>query len=525
MIFKNIILATVMVAFFSSFSVKSDGYPADFDFTTLSGVAPKNEASSLISCMGPQVTASGINLTKNEILDACKPIFEETWLSNSSYSLCGSTPTITYVETVGYLKGHISHKIQNGNSCYPMNGTSINSVQGYLVSEVIVKTCPPDESPEFGVSKDLDGDGEIDICYMPYDPIPENECGEGEFKYKLYDVNTGEGKCVAVDCDSQGSTNSIRASGSIYGNSQGTYCDGSCAYSVSGGQNDSSFSGNLFIDATSTGSSCGDGSLDDRWFDEGNGDECQTSPTSSGGSFLKCPVGSGEDPDSPDSKIDLSGNKLSEIDIPTLVPVVEVCGVGDSSCEIRNLKESIKSQEQVSNDLAIKAQNNNIDASQKSSQAIVSAIEGLRDSNVNASNHDSAGGGNNGDGDTTGGGGDGEEGECSEDGECTSSVELRQEPNDGLEGFWETEYEDGIEGMFEEKVEDLKQTEFYLFLEEFNPDIGGGSPPMFTLCFNFGPFGHYGCQTIEIDPRVYPALKVFVLISAGFGCRRILFGG
>jgi len=101
----------------------------------------------------------------------------------------------------------------------------------------------------------------------------------------------------------------------------------------------------------------------------------------------------------------------------------------------------------------------------------------------------------------------------------------RTKPSEGLEGFWESEYPDGVEGMFEGKIDELKETEFYLFLEEFNPPISSGSAPMYTLCFNFGPFGNYGCQEIAIDPRVFPALKVFILISAGFGCRRILFGG
>ena len=124
------------------------------------------------------------------------------------------------------------------------------------------------------------------------------------------------------------------------------------------------------------------------------------------------------------------------------------------------------------------------------------------------------------------GGGTGEgEGFCDTEGNCSTGIVARTEPSEGLKGFWKTKYPDGVEGMFEGKVEELKQTEFYTFLQEFQPDIDSGSAPMFNFCFNFGSFGNYGCQEISIDPRVFPALKIFMLISAGFACRIILFGG
>jgi hypothetical protein len=117
------------------------------------------------------------------------------------------------------------------------------------------------------------------------------------------------------------------------------------------------------------------------------------------------------------------------------------------------------------------------------------------------------------------------EGFCDIEGNCSTTVTTNKKPSDGLKGFWVSEYPDGVEGMFSGKVDELKSTEFYTFLQEFQPEIGVGRPPSFALCFNFGNFGNYGCKEISIDPRVFPALKVFILISAGFGCRRILFGG
>lgn len=382
-------------------------------------------------------------------------------------------------------------------------------------------SCPNDDFPS-ATEAVLDDDGVVVSCIAPSD----KECGDGYYKFKVFN-NSGEGQCVPVDCDNEGSVKDVWASGGDYNNNAGTYCDGSCAGSAAGGQNDNGYAGTIAIRVVSTGSACGNGSLDDRWFDEGNGDECQTTTSESGGSFLKCPVGDGggESPETPDSKIDLGENKLTENDAPLLVPVVEACAEGDPSCEIRNLKESIITQETEKKDLAITAHNKAVDAQQTSTNAIVDSINGLREANISAAEKALKGGGENGDGATTGGGGDGDEGDCSSEEGCSFTVGLKQEPSEGLEGFWKTEYEDGLEGIVNEKLEEVKSSDFYSFLETFNPPISGGGSPNMQMCFDLGAMGNFGCQEIKVDPRVYPAIRIFILITAGFLCRKILFGG
>ena len=108
-----------------------------------------------------------------------------------------------------------------------------------------------------------------------------------------------------------------------------------------------------------------------------------------------------------------------------------------------------------------------------------------------------------------------------------TEVELIQEPTKQEEkkGFWESEYENGLEGVMDEKMTDIKATEFYGFLDKFSPNLGGGSAPSYDMCFNIGSLGNFGCQSFSIDPRVFPAIKIFILITAGFLCRKILFGG
>ena len=98
------------------------------------------------------------------------------------------------------------------------------------------------------------------------------------------------------------------------------------------------------------------------------------------------------------------------------------------------------------------------------------------------------------------------------------------EPTPELVGFYESEYEDGIEGMFEGQIDEYKSTEFYLFLNEFKPNFSG-TPPNLGFCMNFGNYMNLGCFNFELDPRLFPALKIFILITAAFTCRKILFGG
>lgn len=511
-------LALVLTPFFSVADKFTDG--------TIDLKSPKVEILSEVSCVNDNsVTVGTVSVLGTpgveERVTACHDILEADIIARNAGSRCPFN-TGSW-ELYNKYVGSMSNEYNCGAPILPRK--YYPKVGGSITTEV--KTCPPESFPDYlGSYQSSDGLK----CYNPEQDEEqeeeEKECGEGYFQYKVYN-NAGEGQCVPVSCSAEGSTKSIWAKGSIYGNTDGTYCDGSCASTVSGGQNDSGYSGTLAIKATSTGSACGGGRPDDSWFDSGNGDECQTTIASSGVSFLKCPVGDGggESPESPDSKIDLGENKLSETDIPSLIPIVEVCGAGDPSCEIRNLKESIKAQETANKELAVETHNKAVEAQQTSTNAIVDSIEGLREANISAAEKASEGGGENGDGATTGGGGTGEEGECSTPDGCTSSVELRQEPSDGLEGFWESEYEDGVEGMFQGKIDELKATEFFLFLDEFKPQISGGSAPMFNWCFNFGRYMNFGCQTVNIDPRVFPALKVFFLLSSAFACRQILFGG
>lgn len=409
----------------------------------------------------------------------------------------------------------ISWPTENGTGTY----THVN--KNYIVTtELQSKSCAPDDYPLYIYPKDSDGDGEIDQCFKDNPAL--DKCSQGHYKYAV------GGECVPVQCEDAGTQDSIWASGSVYSNTSGTYCDGSCAHTVSGGQNDAGYSGNIAISAVSTGDICGQGT--DTWHNEGAGENCQSVSLDSGGSFVSCPNGDTEEAEhSTEPTVNLEPEKVSDEEIPTLTPIEETCATGDPSCEIRNLKETIISKGLEQKEIDLILHNKQLDAQTKTSTKLIDSVTQSTDRNAQglqmitaaidnlATNGISSGGG--------GGGGDSEDGFCDEEGNCSTAIETKTEPSEGLIGFWESEYENGLQGIMDEKLIDVKGTEFFGFIDQFNPSIGGGAAPSYNMCFNIGGLVNLGCHNFDIDPRTFPAIKIFILVSAGFLCRRILFGG
>lgn len=90
--------------------------------------------------------------------------------------------------------------------------------------------------------------------------------------------------------------------------------------------------------------------------------------------------------------------------------------------------------------------------------------------------------------------------------------------------FWESEYEDGFEGIWSENQAAFEQTDALKFLNKLklNPQ---GSPPAMNVCFDLG-FINFGCQDINMQlDLILPFIKICILITAAFACRRIIFGG
>jgi hypothetical protein len=416
----------------------------------------------------------------------------------------GSYIYISYTKCVDYN--------YSTSSCNSWSSDSTEHV-GYLNdTPSIVASCPPEEYPNYLFGKDTDGDDNIDSCHLS----SLDSCPLGSYAYQV------GGECIPVQCEAAGSGGSLWAKGDTYSNNAGTYCDGSCAHTVAGGQNNSGSTGNVAIYGVSTGQSCGQGT--DFSMHDGDGSDCQVLDVGTGTNYLSC-SNVAEKPE-PELPLDLESEEFVLAEMQELIPIQETCPVGDSSCEIRNLKESTFTENAEQKELAVELHNKNIKAQEISTQTLVDTLvnnstqqtQGLEILNDAIKNLNENGFGSG------GGGGYGEEGLCDIDGNCTTTVETKTEPAEGLEGFWVSDYEDGLEGIFEDQLVSLQSSEFYLFLDNFNPSISGGSAPDMSMCFNLG-FINFGCHSFDIDPRVYPAIRIFILISAAFLCRRILFGG
>lgn len=121
----------------------------------------------------------------------------------------------------------------------------------------------------------------------------------------------------------------------------------------------------------------------------------------------------------------------------------------------------------------------------------------------------------------TNGGGSGD-GDGDGDGGCTGdkcAIPGEGEPA----SWWESSYPDGIEGVWSDFADNIQQTEFLQFVRQFEVDVGGGAPPDFNICFT--ALWDLGCHSIAPPDFVWSVMRLFMLITAAFTCRKLIFGG
>mgnify|MGYP007022652337 CR=1 FL=1 len=149
------------------------------------------------------------------------------------------------------------------------------------------------------------------------------------------------------------------------------------------------------------------------------------------------------------------------------------------------------------------------------------------------------GGGDTGGGDTGGGDTGGGTGEETEDLDLEpvvkkldeikksmseTDVVLIDKPTDKAKSFYESEYEDGLEGIWLDVQSDFQSTEMMAFLNTFK-HVPSGSAANGNMCFNLGSMGNFGCGELGANPIIWGAIRIFILVTAGFLCRRLVFGG
>lgn len=96
---------------------------------------------------------------------------------------------------------------------------------------------------------------------------------------------------------------------------------------------------------------------------------------------------------------------------------------------------------------------------------------------------------------------------------------------DNSASFLESSYPDGFEGVWNEKSEELKSSDAYQFIQQFQFQ-SGGAPPQTQICFNLGTHMDFGCADLPLPSvQLLSIIKVFILITAAFLCRALIFGG
>lgn len=241
------------------------------------------------------------------------------------------------------------------------------------------KSCPPEQQEYkdyiYPVSDD---DGEITAC--DDDNPAFQKCPQGNYKYAV------KGECVPIECPPTGTADTIWGNGKTYTNNSGTYCNGQCAFTVGGEQNNNGSTGNIPLQVVSNGAICGDGT--GSWHSDGNGDDnCTKSGLPTGSVFVTCSNGNTDTGEENEKPIDLSEQKDEE---PLeLIGVKAPCDPvgGEHSfttvvCELRNTQEKLDNENKELKAEQQEQHNKKIEADEKAAIKLVNAIQEFKDYNT-----------------------------------------------------------------------------------------------------------------------------------------------
>ena len=99
-------------------------------------------------------------------------------------------------------------------------------------------------------------------------------------------------------------------------------------------------------------------------------------------------------------------------------------------------------------------------------------------------------------------------------------------PGGELPKLWEKKYPNGVKGVWNARSSELKSSSLGGLATQLFPNVGdGGTPPSWTLDLDFGGVFNFGSFHLDLDSRVWLALKAFTIICALVLARRLVFGG
>lgn len=369
-------------------------------------------------------------------LEACVSRFKSAYREMADVFYDISVSLIDNVSTTGYnnLTFERKHKSRGDDDDDDRVGTIYSSVfhnnfwDSKHTSELI--ECDGVAFPEYTYIVDIDDDGITDGCANPADV---QNALDGRIKCPIgnhpYQVN---GQCVPIQCEPNGTSKAVFVPNNLYNesSSSGTYCNGQCAYNIEGGQSGGNISGgSTGRNVTATGKICGQALSKDAFFNEGNGDTCETSALSDGRQIIQCIDGNVTDENAPDLPDPVDNTEFEADEIGELVPVSENCAAADIACEVRNLKQQNDTDTKEQKEQTKALHDKNLAADAKAFNELIKTINALQTTNITALDqiNTSIKDGNGGDGSSsggTGGSGSGGTGNIPTDGAGLSNEEV-----------------------------------------------------------------------------------------------------
>ena len=105
----------------------------------------------------------------------------------------------------------------------------------------------------------------------------------------------------------------------------------------------------------------------------------------------------------------------------------------------------------------------------------------------------------------------------------TGGVSMGITPTQGLNGWYESEYPEGFTSVMETVTPLYQASKMNQYLDSWKVSVAGEySFPQ--ICLDIG-IANYGCHSLEIDNRVFPFIRIIIIVSALFLARQLVFGG
>lgn len=535
-----------LILLFAAFSFFSSAISAALDEQPVKPwIEPKSDLRTTYTCRNPGGTALVTGVKQEECMSflfsryvppvicgnvsGCREITytnPHTKANSCSSSRCifqSDRTTKTRVDVNGGTWSYSVYNEKNIDMGYA-NSPESNSAQ----------TCPPDEAPTYKigpVQESIEKPNHM-VCKPQFTPCPL-----GFYPHAVSASSGGTESCVPIECPAKGTqmTGTIKnLAGVIPVGGSGTYCDGLCNYSIENGSNLN------FVSGVSMGSQCGQSPVKGQKFTpldkEKNCTEYQL--TGADATFLDCQEGTTDEPvpDTTNPAPDVTKAKVDETPVIDPFTGVECTTVDDKmSCVGKNITDALTKQTKDESKLAAERHNKLVEQQKDITAYVeeqqrkreesrkndtVTMIEAIQEVNRTLQTSGGSTGGG-----TTGGTDLAVKGaiDALGDGLNNTDVATDSTPSDGIASFYEPEYPNGFQDVWSKNKSLFDNSEMNQYLDSWKLTAAGNAPPM-NICFDMG-FADYGCKDFQIDPRVFPFLRIIILVLTAFFCRSLIFGG